>query len=436
MPDDAIDHMFERYDAANAQAASLKGVEDALSVARASKQQSHAELKHTIEQLRLTRSRLSHHKTKIERCKNHFLLKHTAMQPGTWLSGGVSERIKRQQAKLSQKEMEEPRLAAGERQLRSQISALEQNMKELQAAIVLKQSSEAECSQILDAVAADYPTPALVSMREQQAVWAQAAAAERQNVESIAKVTALITRAKAAYRRAEESLHRAGSANTGAQFNNFLGGDSFGFELVEHVQQAARNQLMLEARRRVHEGAQLIELASASISSAIAQRFPEVARLREVHVPTVEQAGIGEGVLEIFGGDFGDAIAGFTAANKIGRSLGVIRQCIAIVDAQERTALAVQQSLESALRDAESVLQRITHDIASEKRNIFDALRARVHPPLLYQGHEGGTGPVTVAATVHSGGTSPPKATPVVAFAHSGPVAVATPIAVAVGVPA
>jgi len=288
-------------------------------------------------------------------------------------------------------------------------------------------------------VAAAHPTAALASMHEQQAQWARAVAAERQSVESVAQISAALKRAKAAYRQAERCLHQASSANTGAQFNNLLGGDSFGFELVEHVQQAQRNQLMGEARRRVHEGAQ--QMASIAPPPALVQRFPDLARLRQVHVPTVEQAGLGEGVLEIFGGDLGDAIAGFTAGSKISRSVGVVRQCITIVDGQERIALAAQQALQSAAHDADGVLQRITRDVAAEKRNIFEAVRARTCPmlPLAWQSQsQDGAVPVAVGSTLLYADPNLPTALPVVSGAgqHDGPMAVAIPIAVAVGVPA
>mmetsp|Transcript_6114 Transcript_6114/g.8900 ORF Transcript_6114/g.8900 Transcript_6114/m.8900 type:complete len:152 (-) Transcript_6114:449-904(-) len=81
-------------------------------------------------------------------------------------------------------------------------------------------------------------------------------------------------------------------------------------------------------------------------------------------------------MLEILGGDLGDAIAGSNASRMIHENIGILGQCERLAAQQEAMVNALLQSVREAVASAGATLQQIKGSIASEKQNIFNGLRA------------------------------------------------------------
>jgi len=265
--------------------------------------------------------------------------------------------------------------------LRSREAALEQTIEDLKAqaqalqgAVARRRALETEAAGMFESAVAGAPTPQLHSLGKSAAEWQAALGQEQALAAALVEASRGCAAARQRYYSAINALQRAHQTNQGAQFNNVLDGSEF----IEHMQQGHRDQLMQQAQMEAHQAGVVLTRALQSVPPAAAARYPQLAAgIGHVVMPRLEQNGAGTAMMEIFGGDFGDAVAGMQAGGRIQRNIGVLAQCEQLTAQQEARVNALLQAVRQEAANAAATLQRIEADVLAEKRSIFAALRSR-----------------------------------------------------------
>lgn len=424
---------FARFDAIGAEANSLSYADSSLastsqqlrSVRQAESSAEGARIRNQKEQER--------RKRKIERCENHWFYSSTALQPSLWCRGGVEGRIERQKEKLARDAQSAPSLAAKEQALESQIANLEAQQAQLQSAVARLRSLESESEAMFDSAVGAAPTPQLRSLQSSAAQWSQALAGERETASRLQHALQGCAQARGLYMSAIQAMHAAGQTNQSAQLNNILDAS----EMLEHMQQDHRDNLMHEAQQQAAMAANVLTTALSSVPAAATSKYPHLCSgLGQVALPQLQQTGAGTAMLEIFGGDFGDAVAGSQAGSMINRNLHILGECERLTARQEGMVNALLHTVRQDVANAGATLQQINGSIASEKQSIFRSLRAKagVAPAEVAVAMGSPVGAdakeqlaaMTVQAVWHS--NRAPAATPPEAYGQ--PIAVATAIPV------
>ncbi|EOD06663.1 hypothetical protein EMIHUDRAFT_460091 [Emiliania huxleyi CCMP1516] len=284
---------FSRHDALSAEAQSLLYADGALSETQQNLR-SVTSAERSAESQRVANQRKqAQRERRIDRCENSWFYGTTALQPQTWVYGGVSAKIARQKAKLEADRASAPSLQSREAALEQTIEDLKAQAQALQGAVARRRALETEAAGMFESA-------------------------------------------------------RAHQTNQGAQFNNVLDGSEF----IEHMQQGHRDQLMQQAQMEAHQAGVVLTRA-------------------------LQSNGAGTAMMEIFGGDFGDAVAGMQAGGRIQRNIGVLAQCEQLTAQQEARVNALLQAVRQEAANAAATLQRIEADVLAEKRSIFAALRSR-----------------------------------------------------------
>jgi len=77
-----------------------------------------------------------------------------------------------------------------------------------------------------------------------------------------------------------------------------------------------RNNLMQEAQAQAQRGGEILASALAQVPPPARERYPGLCQgLGDVYIPTLEQMGLGSAMMEVFGGDLMDAMAGARGPN-------------------------------------------------------------------------------------------------------------------------
>lgn len=363
---------FAQYDALMQETASLAHTDAALkSTQHTLGAVSNAE-RGAEEQRVANQKKQSQRRRRIERCENHWFYGTTALQPQTWLSGGIPAKVVKQKVKLAGDEAAAPGLASLEQQLEIQIGSLKQQEAALQGAVAHRRALEKQAVGMFEGAVASAPTAQLNSLGASANQWASALAAEQSIAAVLAEVARSCSAARQQYYAAISSLKQADRTNHSAQFNNVLDGSEF----VEHLQQDQRDQMMHRAQGQAAQAANTLTQALARIPPTAPARYPHLASgLGRVSLHMLEQTGAGTHMLEMFGGDFGDAIAGQHASGMIHRNISILAQCEALASQQEGMVNALLQAVRQAAASAGATLQQIEASIATEKRSIFQSMR-------------------------------------------------------------
>jgi len=182
--------------------------------------------------------------------------------------------------------------------------------------------------------------------------------------------------AREAYYNAMRALQGATSMNQGAQFTNIMTGDRGMGGLMGDMQEMQRNQMMREAGHMAEVGGQMLVQAFEHIPSAARARYPQLCvELGQVHVPSIEQMGLGEMMLNMWGGGLVDFAVNMHAQQKIRESMGRLRDCENIVARQEALCEALLAAIHRDGSAAAANLQSVNGQVWQEKVNVFNALR-------------------------------------------------------------
>jgi len=365
---------FSRHDALSAEAQSLLYADGALSETQQNLR-SVTSAERSAESQRVANQRKqAQRERRIDRCENSWFYGTTALQPQTWVYGGVSAKIARQKAKLEADRASAPSLQSREAALEQTIEDLKAQAQALQGAVARRRALETEAAGMFESAVASAPTPQLHSLGKSAAEWQAALGQEQALAAALVEASRGCAAARQRYYSAINALQRAHQTNQGAQFNNVLDGSEF----IEHMQQGHRDQLMQQAQMEAHQAGVVLTRALQSVPPAAAARYPQLAAgIGHVVMPRLEQNGAGTAMMEIFGGDFGDAVAGMQAGGRIQRNIGVLAQCEQLTAQQEARVNALLQAVRQEAANAAATLQRIEADVLAEKRSIFAALRSR-----------------------------------------------------------
>jgi len=315
---------------------------------------------------------------RIEECETSCCFGTTALQPQTWCSGGVPAKIARLQERLEYVEGAEGKLVSKEQSLEEKLAAAERKVAQLSNTAAHKASLITQATNMFEAAVRTSPTPTLASLEANAAQWRANLEFERTNAAQLEQVKKMCGAARGEYYGAMRALQAASQTNQGAQLNNLIGGRNGGMELMENMQQMQRNRLMEEAQQRAAHGAQVLQQAFSLIPAAAVQRYPHLTgQLGQVSMPSIDQMGFGGRAVEIFGGDFADAMVGMAAQRKIMQGIQALGQCEQVVASQEAMVVALLAAMSQDAAKASASLETTNGQVFVEKTRIFNELRAR-----------------------------------------------------------
>ena len=297
-------------------------------------------------------------------------------QPQTWFSGGVTEKIKKLQDELQQLQDRHTAASISEKELTQQKQELASKMPGLEQAAAEKLSVSKRACEIFENTVHMYPSPALQALEQNAQQWVAAVTFERVNTVQLREVLEQMGAARNAYYNAMNALQSAMSMNQGAQMTNIMGGPYERFEGIETLQEMQRNRLMQEAKHMAEMGGQQLASAFSAIPPAARQRYPSLCvELGAVHVPDIEEMGLGSMMMQVFGGQIVDFAVNMQAQQKIRASMGRLAECEQIVARQEALCTAL---LDAIHRDGDAAAARLSDvngKIFTEKIQVFNYVR-------------------------------------------------------------
>merc|ERR1712087_413066 len=123
-------------------------------------------------------------------------------------------------------------------------------------------------------------------------------------------------------------------------------------------------------------GGQQLVAAFQHIPPAARARYPDLcAELGQVHVPDIEQLGLGTAMLNLFGGDLVDMAVNMRARQKIQESMQRLGECERIVARQEQLCQHLLAALHADGAKAATGLGTVNGQLYTEKLNIFNQVR-------------------------------------------------------------
>jgi len=312
--------------------------------------------------------------------ESNTVFKWSVMQPQTWLSGGVPGKIDKLQAELQTWNDRVMAVSTAERELSEQKTQLQQRMPKLESNAATKASVSARAVQIFESAVHTFPSPALQTFEQNQQQWKSAVQFERVNSRSLMEVLGEMGQAREAYYNAMRALQGAMQMNRGAQFNNVMAGPGMGrrpgFEMMENMQEMQRNRMMQEAGHLAEMGGQMLMNAFSHIPQAARIRYPQLCvELGQVHVPSIDQMGLGATMMNLFGGELVDFAVNMQAKHKIHESMRRLSECEQIVARQEALCEALLAAIHRDGQAASVNLQNINNQVWAEKINVFNTLR-------------------------------------------------------------
>jgi len=367
---------FDEFDNLTKQANILAQADSALSTAT-------SQLNVVLEKLPKTEKKRLQAENEVHKLEKRIhgnetnpIFKWSVMQPQTWLSGGVGGKIDKLETELQTWTGRVQQVSTVERELNEQKASLQQRMPSLKSNAATKASVSSRAVQIFESAVHTFPSPALQAFEQSQQQWKSAVQFERVNTRSLMEVLGEMGQAREAYYNAMRALQGAMSMNRGAQFNNVIGGRRPGMEMMENMQEMQRNRLMQEAGHMAQMGGQMLMNAFSHIPQAARMRYPQLCvELGQVHVPSIEQMGLGATMMNLFGGDFVDFAVNMAAKRKIQESMGRLSECEQIVSRQEALCEALLAAIHRDGQAASSNLQGVNAQVWTEKVNVFNNLR-------------------------------------------------------------
>jgi len=194
----------------------------------------------------------------------------------------------------------------------------------------------------------------------------------------IDQVIVTLRRAQEYYQQSQRMLQQARASNTGAAFTNFA--DGGGFELLETMQQANRDQLINQAQRPATEAGIIMQQAWTMFPSIARQRYPAIcSQIGRAPLPKLRSAHFTNTLgVKFIAGDIGDAFNDAYAAGKIRENMDIVRQCMFICDNQIQLLGALRQAVASTIETMTQNLEKLKSQEQSERQQIFNTNRANI----------------------------------------------------------
>mmetsp|Transcript_8441 Transcript_8441/g.27263 ORF Transcript_8441/g.27263 Transcript_8441/m.27263 type:complete len:464 (+) Transcript_8441:79-1470(+) len=295
---------------------------------------------------------------------------------------GGEAKVERLQAQLYAEEGKAGALVDSEGRLEEKLEVLTAEVRTAEELVARKAALVSESSSMFESAVQSHPSEKMLYLQRAAADCRANVDFEAANTAALENVGRMCVTARGAYLAAIRALDAAQSTNRGAQFNNVLGGRNGGLELMENIQQMKRNNLMQEAQAQAQRGGEILASALAQVPPPARERYPGLCQgLGDVYIPTLEQMGLGSAMMEVFGGDLMDAMAGMRAGQKIRHGLDALQRCEAVVAQQEGLLRALLEALRRDGNAAAAKLAGVQQELAAEKETIWEALREAVGAP-------------------------------------------------------
>jgi len=320
---------------------------------------------------------------------------------------GGEAKVERLQALLDAEEGKAGALVDSEGRLEEKLEVLTAEVRTAEELVARKAALVSESSSMFESAVQSHPSEKMLYLQRAAADCRANVDFEAANTAALENVGRMCVTARGAYLAAIRALDAAQSTNRGAQFNNVLGGRNGGLELMENIQQMKRNNLMQEAQAQAQRGGEILASALAQVPPPARERYPGLCQgvgrrpsgqkhpppppswtrdcpmlgLGDVYIPTLEQMGLGSAMMEVFGGDLMDAMAGMRAGQKIRHGLDALQRCEAVVAQQEGLLRALLEALRRDGNAAAAKLAGVQQELAAEKETIWEALREAVGAP-------------------------------------------------------
>mmetsp|Transcript_8442 Transcript_8442/g.27269 ORF Transcript_8442/g.27269 Transcript_8442/m.27269 type:complete len:464 (+) Transcript_8442:79-1470(+) len=295
---------------------------------------------------------------------------------------GGEAKVERLQAQLDAEEGKAGALVDSEGRLEEKLEVLTAEVRTAEELVARKAALVSESSSMFESAVQSHPSEKMLYLQRAAADCRANVDFEAANTAALENVGRMCVTARGAYLAAIRALDAAQSTNRGAQFNNVLGGRNGGLELMENIQQMKRNNLMQEAQAQAQRGGEILASALAQVPPPARERYPGLCQgLGDVYIPTLEQMGLGSAMMEVFGGDLMDAMAGMRAGQKIRHGLDALQRCEAVVAQQEGLLRALLEALRRDGNAAAAKLAGVQQELAAEKETIWEALREAVGAP-------------------------------------------------------
>jgi len=229
---------------------------------------------------------------------------------------GGEAKVERLQAQLDAEEGKAGALVDSEGRLEEKLEVLTAEVRTAEELVARKAALVSESSSMFESAVQSHPSEKMLYLQRAAADCRANVDFEAANTAALENVGRMCVTARGAYLAAIRALDAAQSTNRGAQFNNVLGGRNGGLELMENIQQMKRNNLMQEAQAQAQRGGEILASALAQVPPPARERYPGLCQgLGDVYIPTLEQMGLGSAMMEVFGGDLMDAMAGARGPN-------------------------------------------------------------------------------------------------------------------------
>ena len=323
--------------------------------------------------------KLAQRRALIELCQTSWFYGVTALQPQTWLRGGVAGKVARQEAKLESEEAESPSMQTKESQLKRQVGQHEKEVEQLESAEAQKDGVHAQCERMFDEATAGAPTATYQQLAASKTQAVQAAEAQKETVRAMEEAAKKFEEAVAEYGKASSEMNRAAQENGDAQHANST--------LAKGLDEQQRDRFVNTARGHANAGAAALTQAAGMIPAAARSRHPE-------KVPTghaqpnglssgVAQAacqpGVASGMASMLGGLGAFAGNGGLGDMLVGGGINAQLQEIAQSKANAGQQLGQAQALLSACKQdvaaAAASASHVEAQLRGEKQQIFNSLR-------------------------------------------------------------
>ena len=317
----------------------------------------------------------------------HFLSRFTLAQPQTWFTGGVRAKVMKLKGKLQVASKRHMTLRNSESGLEDEQRDLANKLPSLENAAQKKQLACDRAVEIFVNQVQAHSSARMAQLEQLAQQWLSAVQYERKNSHLLERVLVDIRAARLAYAEAGSLLRNAFGLNQSAQFTNLInpyGGFGYGYgygyggglELYETLQEQQRNALIHQASTQARKGGAALLSAFSHIPDAARQRYPQLcAGLGEVHVPDIEEVGLGEQLGNLFGGFAVDYIVNQQVMQKIQVSLQRLGEVEAIAQHQESLVDALLAAIRRDGSAAATQLRTVDEQLWNEKVHIFNQLR-------------------------------------------------------------
>merc|ERR1712187_351118 len=151
-------------------------------------------------------------------------------------------------------------------------------------------------------------------------------------------------------------------------------------ERRERQLQAQRDSLINQANDVAMRAYQVISGAFATFPMEARTRFPQLcASIGQVAFPRVQGANFTNALFaDAIFGTMGAAFNDFNSGCQIQNNMRVVEQCASMTSQQSGLIAAIQSAVNGVIQEQQSVMKSLEQNIAVERQNMFNVVRASV----------------------------------------------------------